>query len=241
LKVDDVVKAAEGLIEVAVAAANREWSAEPMRQDALIRANSAIEGVGLALQAYHQKVDRDLAGDAARFKAGPEFDTFVGRGLALLVLEALRLILSALTSNSAQEHEEWARTRVMGLLAQWEKHVEDHGPLDPPEFAAGRDMHNDSLGDDDIAAITAMVVAEPRDTMWQLCQASDIGLLDAGTSQVAAVRFAPRAVLVNSGGVFPVRTEWISSAKHAGMLRFVPLRRGVVHRTWSTDNGLAEG
>ena len=121
---------------------------------------------------------------------------------------------------------------------EWKRHAEVDSPLVNPAFAAGTNAGIGGLDDDDIAAMTATITAEPREVMWQLCRAGDISLLDAGANEVAAVRFAPRAVLSRVGGAFSFPTEWISSTRHAGVLRLVPLRRGVVRRTWSTDDEL---
>jgi hypothetical protein len=240
LQVEDVVQAIEGLTSVVLTAANRAWSAEDALQDALIRARSALDGAVSALRAFQQKIDRDLAHDPVQFGVRTEFDAFVGRGLALLVLEALKPVLSSLKSSSPQEHQEEARRQVALLLAEWDQHVDNHGALDPPEFAIGYDMHDGALGDADVAAISAAIAAEPRDVMWQLCRAGDLGLLDAGVNQVAAVRFAPQAAQSHTSSTLPVPTEWITSTRQAGVLRLIPLRRGVVHRAWSTEDSHVE-
>ena len=59
LGIDDVVRAAGGLTGLVITAANREWSALAMQQDALIRVKSAIEGVASELRVTREKIDRD--------------------------------------------------------------------------------------------------------------------------------------------------------------------------------------
>ena len=235
LQVEDLVKVTAELTNVVVAAANREWSAGESLQDAMITAKAVIDGAASALRRYQQKVDRDLTLESARHGAHQEFDGLVSRGLSMLVTNALSPILRASRAGSPREHEEWASTRVGELLAQWDLYVDEHGPLDLPEFANGQDPQISVLGENDIAAITAVITTEPRDAMWQLCRSADIRLLDFGITKVPSVRFAPRALLFSVSNTFSVETEWIGSTKHAGLLRLVPLRPGVVHRTWLTD------
>jgi hypothetical protein len=234
LRVEDIVRSAEGLTNVAVTAANREWSAGESRQDAMITAKAAIDGAASALRTYQEKVDRDPSHDTARYRTQQEFDSFVGQGLAQLVAYALSPILRASKPGSPREHEEWARTRVAELLAGWDKYVEDHGPLDLPDFASRDDMDISVFGSNDIEAITAIITSDPRDVMWQLCRSVDISMLDTGVTRVAVVRFAPRAVLFRASDAIRVETEWINSMSHAGMLRLVPLRQGIVSRSWLT-------
>ncbi len=236
LQTEDLTRAAEGLTNIVTAAANREWSANETRQDAIITTKATLDGATSALRAYQQKIDHDLALEPPRHVSRHEFDEFVGRGLSLLVAEALGPIFHASRPRSPREYEGWASRRVSDLLAEWDKHVEINGPLDLPEFTDGQDLKVSVLGENDIAEITAIITAEPRDTMWQLCQAADIRLLDYGITKVPTVRFAPRTLLLNTNEKFPAEMEWIDSTRYAGLLRLVPLRQGVVHRTWMTSD-----
>jgi hypothetical protein len=237
----DLARVAEELTNVVVTAANREWSAGEARQDAIITARATIDGAASALLAYQQKIERDLSHVPVRYPTKREFDEFVERGLALLVANALHPILQTPKPGSPREQEELANKEVTDLLAKWDQYVDYNGPLDLPEFANEPDMHVSVLNDNDIATIITIITSDPREIMWQLCQSVDIRLLDAGITRVAAVRFAPRAVLLNSTGTFSVETEWIGSTKTAGLMRLVPLRPGIVSRLLSlTDDALTD-
>ena len=240
LQAEDIGKAAAALTSIVIAASNREWSASESRQDTMITAKAAVDGATSGLQAYQQKLDQDLPPDPIMHSSRPEFDAYVCGALNRLVSNALRPILRASKPGTPREHEEWARKRVGELLAEWEEHVYNYGPLDLPEFAKGQGAQASALSDNDIAIITTIITDDPRDTMWQLCRSAEIRLLDTGIPKVPCVRFAPETVHESSSGVFSVETIWISSTKHAGMLRLVPVRPGLASRTWLTNDELDE-
>jgi hypothetical protein len=88
--------------------------------------------------------------------------------------------------------------------------------------------------DAEMAEITEADLYDPHDQMWQLCAAEDLGTLDvSGQSQVVA--FASRLVQQTLAGALPKTTVWTSSEKHAGLLRLVPLRAGIVSTSWSDE------
>jgi hypothetical protein len=240
LWVPDVLAAVGVLTEVVSAAASREWSAAVTLQDVLMRARHAVDGAASALRDFQAGIDQDLSGEEERPRTRHELDVFVGRGLALLLQRSLRQRVLAMLGSGQEDHEQTARADTDGYLSRWDKHVDDrHSPLEPPDFLSsedlrGEDLRGGALSDDDIAAMREVVTTPPTAVMWQLCRAHDTRLLDPAAGETAVLRFAPRSARAAFGAAAPARAEWLSSSALAGVLRLVPVRGGVVRRTWST-------
>jgi hypothetical protein len=239
LWVPDVLAAVGGLTEVVSAAASREWSAVVTLQDVLMRARHAVDGAAGALRDFQAGIDRDLSSEEERPRTRHELDVFVGRALALLLQRSLQQRVLAMLGSGQEDHEQTARADTDGYLSRWDKHVDDgHSPLEPPDFLNGEDLRGEdlrggALSDDDIAAMREVVTTQPTAVMWQLCQAHDTRLLDPVAGETAVLRFAPRSARAAFGVTAPVQAEWLSSSALAGVLRLVPVRGGVVRRTWS--------
>jgi hypothetical protein len=237
LRVPEVLAAVGALTEVVSAAAGREWSGAVARQDALMRARSAVDGAAGALRDFQARLDQDLSDGTARPGTRRELDVLVGRALARLLQLSLRSALAMLRAGQSYEHEQRARADTEELLRRWDKYVDDgHSPFEPPDFLGGEDLRGGTLSEDDIAAMREVITTQPTSVMWQLCQAHDTGLLDPVAGETAVLRFAPRSARAALGASAPAHAEWLSSGALAGVLRLVPVRGGVVRRTWSTGD-----
>jgi hypothetical protein len=230
--------ALEGMMSALRQTAIQEWSRGPARAgivDAITCARTAVDGVGTALSEFDARLRPELRKLPAGTSEGNLGPTVQGQ-LADLVLAALEPRWRELTTgDSASPHERLARARTTELLGQWEKHVEENGPLDPPDFARFRPMRTARVSADDMAEITRAARHDPHDVMWQLCSPRDIAQLDAGGGRPRAVRFAPRSAQQAIGKDLPSDVEWIDSVRHAGILRLVPVRPGAVRRAWFAE------
>ena len=121
----------------------------------------------------------------------------------------------------------------------WAKYVGKHGALARPPFATFTQNDVSYADEGEIAAIVEAVQHDPREVMWQLCAPGDLSALDVA-SALQIVAFAPRLTRQPLAGVLPPDTVWTSSGLHAGLLRLVPLRAGIVSPSWTADDQYVE-
>ncbi|MGI5171201.1 hypothetical protein ACQEU3_43305 [Spirillospora sp. CA-253888] len=202
----------------------------------LVRARAALDGVHEAL---HLRTVAMRASGGGRGAHGAAAGTAVRDHLADLVREALRPCWRDLATGPPAEHRRRAQDATADLLAEWEAHVARHGPLEPPRFAGGRDVT--PMGLEHAVAVRSDVSRSADDVMWQLLGSADPPLLRAGVGGPAAVRFAPRAARAALPEGWPAGTLWVRSARHAGVLRLVPVRPELVRQRWSAASDTEEG
>jgi hypothetical protein len=129
-----------------------------------------------------------------------------------------------------------ARRATARLLADWKRHVAEHGPIEPPPFATREDDRIPAVSGEDLEAMALAAAHGNDDVMWQLCDAADLALLDPGPAGLPVLRFAPRAGLAAIGDRLPSETLWISSPRHSGVLRLVPVRPDLVAVRWAASD-----
>lgn len=231
LGLDEAMAAADGLADLVLAAANREWSDVTPTSGAVARLRIALDGAGKALTTY---ADASGAVAGARVARLGESLTPLLRDLVLKVV----VTESTAPSASGQDVFEHARQRATGLLAEWTSTVHRSGVLARPSFGSSGVHEIPYVGADDVAEIREAVRYDPSGVMWQLCGSEDLGALDA-SGRPEAVWLAPRLnrdLLIQA---LPPETIWTSSGSSAGLLRLVPLRPGIVSSHWGSDTSQA--
>lgn len=227
---DDATEALGGLRSAGARLAGGWWSAVRREREIadLIRAQAAVDGVRAAFEAYTAEPHLRAAGGVP---VGAQAET-VRERLIDLIRTALEPEWTALSGDPGT-HRERTQEAAAGLLAGWERHVDEHGTLEPPPFAAAPDV---PLPADRALAIRDDVTYPADGVMCQLLGSDDLPLAAIeGTAPVAA-RFAPRAARHVLEPRCPADTVWVRSSRHAGVLRLVPVRPGRLH--WpATDDG----
>jgi hypothetical protein len=221
--------AADALANLVIKVAAREWSGRSATLDEVTRARIAVDGVSRELRDH-----ADRLGDP--WSSGPRAARAARLGAALLpALRDLALaVLPATADAPGSVTFDQARERTAALITEWTRNAHEHGVLSPPPFPSHAPDATMYADDAEMAEITEAVLYDPHDQMWQLCAAEDLGTLDvSGQSQVVA--FASRLVQQTLAGALPKTTVWTSSEKHAGLLRLVPLRAGIVSTSWSDE------
>lgn len=234
LGLDEAIAAADGLADLALAAANREWSSVTPTSGAVARLRIALDGAGKALTTYADATTDGSAVAGARLVRLGESLTPLLRDLVLKVV----VTESTAPSASGQDVFEHARQRATGLLAEWTSTVHRSGVLARPSFGSSGVPEISYVGGDDVAEIREAVRYDPSGVMWQLCGSEDLGALDA-SGRPEVVWLAPRLnrdLLIQA---LPPETIWTSSGSSAGLLRLVPLRPGIVSSHWGSDTSQA--
>lgn len=233
-ELERIASAPEELLTTARGLADR-WSsaiAQTYTADALIRARVAIGGVVTELR---DRADRLRAVHRTGGR-GPLAKT-VHEHLTDLVRAALRPRWRELSTAQPSVHGENARHATADLLARWEVHVADNGPIEPPPFATEHDGRVPALPAEVVTAALQATTYPGNEVMWQLCGAADLGLLDSRASSPPSLRFAPRAAEAQIRDRVPPGTVWVPSPRHAGVLRLVPVRPELVEQCWPEDEG----
>ncbi|QXJ21190.1 hypothetical protein AGRA3207_002020 [Actinomadura graeca] len=220
----------------------------------VIRATAALDGVREALRrhagTHGAPCARESAqeGSAQNGRAREELLADVRGHLRRLVLLALEPCWGDPSAGMPHAHQDRARAETAGRIAAWERHVARHGALEPPPFAAdaapsGEDAAapgaagagGPPLSEQDLVALGDAVTHGADAVMWQLLGPGDLPMTRSG-DRPACVRFAPLAVRDALAGRCPADTLWVRPSRHAGVLRLVPVRPGLVRPRWSTDD-----
>ena len=222
LALDDAAQAAEALADLVIVAANREWSATPSSAD-LSRVRIALDAVRKVLEEY-----ASAAGDIGT-AWGARLTRLSESLLPVLRELVLRVVAAELASPSASGQGAFAaaRDRAVALLAEWVRSAQANGPTVPPAFASSAVQEVLRAVEGDLTAVREALSYPAAAEMWQLCKPDDLRVLDV-TVPPLAVRFAPRIDKEALGGTLPEEPVWTSSGPSAGLVRFVPLRPGVV-------------
>jgi len=226
---EQAAAAADALANLVIKVAAREWSGRNATLDEVARARITVDGVCRELRDH---ADR-LGGPEV---SGPRAARASRLGAALLpaVRDLVLAVLPATAAARGSAAFDRARERTAALITEWTRNAHEHGVLSPPPFPGQAPDAALYADDAEMAEITDAVLYDSRDQMWQLCAADDLGMLDvSGPSQVVA--FAPRLLQQALAGALPKHIAWTSSEKHAGLLRLVPLRAGIVSTSWSGE------
>jgi hypothetical protein len=237
--IEEAPAAAEGLVTLAIETASEEWAQVASRIDIVepvIRARAAVDGVADRLAAYVTALKADLESAPLHPGSLGELAVPVRAYLRGLIIAALRPRWRELSSDPPMAHEQLAQLETANLLADWERHVEEHGLVGQPPFADDHGFAAQEAVSLELDEITRAATRGAFDVMWQLCAAPDLSLLDTDGQRLQTVRFAPRAGRAQVAARLPADTVWISSARHAGVVRLVPLRPGLVMLTWSEED-----
>jgi hypothetical protein len=232
LALNEAVHAADALTDLVTAVAAREWANGNVTFDEVTRARIVLDGATRQLTEYAGTTGdpgRGLrASRAARLSHG------LMPGLQDLVLAVLAAV-SAMASVGGQAAFEQARNKTAELVMDWTECAGKHGALARPPFATYYTANDIPYADEgEIAEIVEAVQHDPREVMWQLCTPEDLSTLDVA-SVPQTVAFAPRLTRQSLAGVLPPDTVWTSSGVHAGLLRLVPLRAGIVSPSWTAE------
>jgi hypothetical protein len=224
---DEAGTAVDELFAV-LAAAVREWSEAGARlatADAVARMGSALDQVAAGIGDRTARLRREFSGTA---RSDPRIQHY----LADLVRAAMVPRLRGLAVGSTAEHGEEARRAANELFAVWDAHVAEHGALGPPPFAAEGAVEGPAAPLDELSDLAETAAHDPGDVMWQLCSADDLPMLDVGSNHLGVVRFAPQHSRMTAEELLPPDTVWVPSARHAGVLRMVPIRHGLIVQSW---------
>jgi hypothetical protein len=126
-----------------------------------------------------------------------------------------------------------ARGKTGDLIQRWAQAAAESGPLVRPPFALLGEQDSADISDEELDATRSAAGYDPRGTMCQLCQASELAMLDM-TGDVKVVPFAPHAARRSLLHVLPDGTVWSRSWQRAGVLRLVPLW-GNVRVVWTNE------
>lgn len=228
LGLDEAAQAANGLADLVLTVANREWSPATPAPGVVARFRIALDGAAKTLTAY-----ADVAGDDARTARGARLAR-LGESLTPTLRELVLKVLiteSASASADGQDAFERARDRTAGLIADWTGEVRANGVLSRPSFATASVPEIPYVGEDDMAEIKEAVTCDPTRAMWQLCGSAELGALDVSVPP-QVVWFVPRLNRDLLVGTLPPETVWTSSGSYAGLLRLVPLRGGIASSHW---------
>ncbi|MEV5749780.1 hypothetical protein AB0L00_18325 [Actinoallomurus sp. NPDC052308] len=225
--IDAAGEAVDDLLSV-VSAAALEWS----QTDARVATADAVGRMTVALDHVAEEIQAQV--ERARIEApGPlRPDPRIEHYLADLVRAAMAPRLRGLAADSADRHGEEARRTAAERFAAWHEHVAEHGPLAAPPFATEPPPETSGTPRDELPDLAVAVAYDPGSVMWQLCAADDLSVLDPGSTPPPVVRFAPRHGRTAGSDALPPDTVWVTSARHAGLLRLVPVRPGLTAQRW---------
>ncbi len=236
LGLQDAARAAVSLADLVVAVARREWSGAAAVADEVSRARIALDGISKRLADYASGAGARAA-RGARASRLARLSESLTRYLCDLVDNVLAAE-SASPSSGGKEASDRARDKTADRIAEWVGETTKNGPLSPPPFATSV-VHDHTYADDDIAAIREVILHDPKQEMWQLCAPDDIGFLDTkATPQVVA--FAPKPAKSALGQVLPPSMQWTMAGSHAGLIRFVPLRKSATYVELADDQAPAD-
>jgi len=224
--------AARGLTDLVLEVAAQEWSAGSAALEAVTRAKVVLQGSCDQLREYAENAESA----AKRGRQEPRVAS-LGRILLPTLRELPIHLLEAqpaagVTDGQATYRE--ARNKTGDLVQRWAQAAAESGALVRPPFAVLDEQDNAEISDEELDATRSAAGYDPRGAMCQLCQASELAMLDM-TGDVKAVPFAPYAARRSLLHVLPDGTVWSRSWQRAGVLRLVPLW-GNVRRVWTNEN-----
>ncbi len=229
LGLDDARAAAQGLKELVLTVANREWSPAGVTSRDLAGTRAALDGTRKAL------TDHVSMADSRRGRVRGAWLSRLGENLIPvlcdLVLQAMAPELAS-PSASGKEALYSAHGRAAAMLAEWTHQVQAEGVAAQPPFASTSGHDALQVIEDDVAGVRDALLYPVTDEMWQLCGPEDLSALDLEVPPIS-IRFASRLNQKALAGTLPGdEPVWTSSGSFAGLLRLVPLRSGVASSNW---------
>lgn len=229
LGLDDAQAATQGLTELVLAVANREWSPVAVTSRELAGARAALDGTRKALT-DHASTANSMRGRARGAWLSRLAENLVPV-LCDLVLQAIALELAS-PSASGKEALRAANGRAVGMLAEWTRSVQADGVAAQPSFTSTSAHDTPQIIEDDMAGVREALLYPATDEMWQLCAPADLSALDVDVPPIP-IRFASRLNQKALAGMVPGdEPVWTSSGSFAGLLRLVPLRPGIASSHW---------
>lgn len=230
LGLSDAQAAAQGLQELVLMVADREWSPAGVTPQDLAGARAALDGTRKAL------TDHAGGSENVRGRARGAWLTRLGENLIPVLCDlVLHTIAQELASPSASGNEarRAANGRATALLAEWARHVQVDGVTARPPFASSSGHDAPHAIENDVAGVRDALLYPVGDEMWQLCAPADLSALDVNVPPIP-IRFASRLNREALAGTLPGPDPvWTSSGSFAGLLRLVPLRSGVASSSWA--------
>lgn len=223
--------AAEGLTELVTEVASKEWSAGSAALEAVTRARIILQGSCDQLREYADNAESGTK----RGRQEPRVAS-LGRILLPTLRELPIHLLEAQPATgvpNGQGTYQEAKGKTGDLIQRWARAAGESGPLVRPPFAVLDEQDSADISDEELDATRSAAGYDPRGTMCQLCQPSDLAMLDM-TGDVKVVPFAPHAARRSLLHVLPDGTVWSRSWQRAGLLRLVPLW-GNVHVVWTNE------
>ncbi|GAA1440143.1 hypothetical protein [Nocardiopsis tropica] len=205
-------------------------------------ARSGVADAARSAQGAVRAVADAFAGAAAALPPSSshpeELEAVVRSDLSALARAALEPVLAGLRSGApVGDLSRRVRGTATDLLEEYRDHLARAGAHVPPRFA-DPDTPRQVRGGPDLDRALDTLRLAPEDRMLQLCDPGHLSLLGESVPAVRAVRFAPYSAGVAAYGdpdsAFPDRSAvWTRDGTLTGVLRLVPLRRGVVRTRWS--------
>jgi hypothetical protein len=210
-----------------------EWSAQPLRsafRAVLQKVEFAVGGTRKALSERRTRLLTETAGRPPHVPTA--FLQTVRQQLSALVVSTLRPSLETLGEGDSATHGRNAVARAHKRLAELQAHADDPGSTSPEWLTTDLEAAPVTDISEDLAELTRAAAYDPTQEMWQLCAATDVGLLDVVPGLPAAVRFAPQRARPSFESLAPTDTVW-GPAGHSGVLRLTGLKPGAIEWSWS--------
>jgi hypothetical protein len=223
--------AARGLTDLVIEVATKEWSAGSAALEAVARARIVMQGSCDQLREYAENAESGTK----RGRQEPRVAS-LGRILLPTLRELPIHLLEAQPAAGVPDGQGTyrdAKGKTGDLIQRWAQAAAESGPLVRPPFAVLAEQDSGDISDEELNATRSAAGYDPRGTMCQLCQASELAMLDM-TGEVKVVPFAPHAARRSLLHVLPEGTVWSRSWQRAGLLRLVPLW-GNVHVVWTNE------
>ena len=228
LRLDEAPQAADEVARLVTTVAAREWCGGNATPTEVTRARIAIRGVNDELTRH-----AEAAQPSARGARLAQLSEALLPGLCDLVVTAVQAG-TAPANVGGEAVSARAQGKAAELLRQWQEDVRTGGALVRFPAATAGAGNVAYAEEDEVAAITAAILHDPREVMWQLCAPADLSALDmAAAPQLVAL--APRMTRLWLAETLPKNTIWTSSGGQAGLLRLVPLHAGIVCPVWTAD------
>jgi uncharacterized membrane protein HdeD (DUF308 family) len=223
--------AAQGLTDLVIEVASKEWSAGAAVLEAVARARIIVQGSCDQLREYAENVESSTK----RGRQEPRVAS-LGRILLPTLREVPIYLLEAQPAAGVPDGQasyREAKGKTGNLIQRWAQAASESGPLVRPPFAVLDEQASADIGEEELDATKVAAGYDPHRTMCQLCEAGDLAMLDM-TGDVEVVPFAPYAARRSLLHVLPDRTVWSRSWHRAGVLRLVPLRANV-QVVWTSE------
>ncbi len=228
LRLDEAPQAADEVARLVSTVAAREWCGGNATPAEVTRVRIAILAVSDELARH-----AEAAHPGTRTARTAQLSEALLPGLCDLVLAAVQAGIAPANAGGEAVSAR-AQAKAAQLLGQWQEDVRTGGALVRPRFATSDTGNLGYAGEDEVAAIAAAILHDPREVMWQLCAPADLGALDmAAAPQLMAL--APRFTRQRLAEMLPRDTIWTSSGEQAGLLRLVPLHAGIICPVWTAD------